>query len=202
MHTLILHTPKGGSGKSTLSRELAVALGEGAVLADMDPQQTTAGWYRRRARPHPLVIPAGALHDRMDLEDAGARVLVVDTAPGAPSRNLEQAFRTASAVLVPVRPTPDDLLGAAPIAATLQGCRAWAFVITQAPVRSRLTESAVRSLAALGRVAPVHVHFRADYPAAAIDGTTAYETPGSKAGQEIAQLRDYALTLMRMNDGH
>ena len=47
---LILHTPKGGSGKSTAARELAVAASGTmqVALADVDPQGTTSGWYQRQ----------------------------------------------------------------------------------------------------------------------------------------------------------
>ncbi|HEX2942890.1 MAG TPA: hypothetical protein VHO91_17700 [Rhodopila sp.] len=101
----------------------------------------------------------------------------------------------ASAVLVPVRPTPDDLLAAAPIAKSLSQHPAWAFVLSQVPPRSRLLNSAVRQLAGLGRVAPVHITFRADFPAAAIEGEAASEYVG-KAAEESAALYAYVTTLL------
>jgi len=204
MKTIVLHTPKGGSGKSTLARELAVAfsqMGETVALADLDPQGTTRGWYSRRQANTPAVIGAEAI-DRA--EDAGVTVLIVDTPPGhiqspKPSETplLAHVIGNADAVLVPVRPSPDDLLGAAPLAKTLGKLKpkTWAFVLTQVPPRSRFTFPAVRQLAALGVVAPEHVGFRVDYPAAAIDGQTAIEFTG-KAAKEIRQLAKYVNTLM------
>ena len=64
MQVILLHTPKGGSGKSTLSRELAVALsmeGRQVGLMDLDPQGTTTGWYSRREAPSPVLLEAGGL---------------------------------------------------------------------------------------------------------------------------------------------
>jgi hypothetical protein len=74
-------------------------------------------------------------------------------------------------------------------------------VLTQAPSRSRLADGAVRQLAALGRLAPVTIGFRADYPAAAIGGQAAVEFPGTKAAEEVTQLRGYVETLLGGDHG-
>ena len=200
MRTILLHTPKGGSGKSTLARELAVAAtmaGERAALVDLDPQGTTTGWYGRRVADMPLLLaaPAMAGGDLTAAKAAKLDTLVIDTPPGAPAF-MPKLFAQASVVLVPVRPSPDDLLAAAPIAANLAGHLAWAFVLTQATPRSRLANGAVRQLAAIGRLAPVTIGFRADFPTAGIDGMAAVEFAGTKAADEIAQLRNYVDTLM------
>src|SRR5690349_2322092 len=137
MQTLILHTPKGGSGKSTLAREIAVAASAAGVqtaLADLDPQQTTSGWYRRREASTPALVTMGT-DGRMDhIAAAGADLLVIDTPPQYPPW-LPALLPRASLVLVPVRPTPDDLLGAAPIAKSLASHPSWAFVLCQVPPR-------------------------------------------------------------------
>lgn len=197
MRTLVLHTPKGGSGKSTLAREIAVAAaraGRQTALADLDPQGTTTGWYKRRKASTPVLVAFTPDATGAELQGAGVELLVVDTPPGQPLY-LEGLLGRADAVLVPVRPTPDDLLAAAPIARSLARHPSWAFVLTQVPPRTRLLASAVRQLAALGRVAPVHVTFRADYPAAAIEGQAALEYTGKAAG-ETASLYAYAAELL------
>lgn len=197
MRTLVLHTPKGGSGKSTLAREIAVAAAHAGLqtaLADLDPQGTTTGWYKRRKATTPVLVAFTPESTGQDLRAAGVELLVIDTPPGQPPY-LEVLLRRADAVLVPVRPTPDDLLAAAPIARSLAKHPSWAFVLTQVPPRTRLLASAVRQLAALGRVAPVHITFRADYPAAAIEGQAALEYTGKAAG-ETASLYAYATELL------
>jgi hypothetical protein len=55
--------------------------------------------------------------------------------------------------------------------------------------------SAVRQLAAIGRVAPTQITFRADYPAAAIDGSAAAELTGN-AAEEPAELFRYIQTML------
>lgn len=204
MRVILLHTPKGGSGKSTLARELAVAMmlsGRKTALVDLDPQGTTTGWYGRRDAPEPVLIEGkGGVPDLAGAEAAGITVLVVDTPPATPAF-LPALIPKASVVLVPVRPSPDDLLAAAPIATNLARHAAWAFVLAQAPTRSRLTMGAVRQLAALGRLAPVTIGFRADFPAAAIEGRAAIEYSGTKAAEEVTQLRAYVDSLIGRERG-
>ena len=197
---IVLHTPKGGSGKSTMARELAVSsalAGVRTALTDLDPQATTSGWYRRRESRQPALVDLGAAPYTAQLKqlaEAGVVRLMVDTPPAAPSF-LPALLTKADLVLVPVRPTPDDLLAAAPIARGLAKHPLWAFVLSQVPPRTRLLASAVRQLASIGRVAPVQLSFRADFPAAAIDGTAAAELTG-KAAEEAAELHAYVKTLL------
>jgi chromosome partitioning protein len=200
MKTLVLHTPKGGSGKSTLAREIATMAarsGVSAALADLDPQETTAGWYQRRQNAEPALVDLGAppfTAKIASLAGVGLGLLVIDTPPAQPAF-LPALLAAADLVLVPVRPTPDDLLAAAPIARSLSRHPRWVFVLSQVPPRTRLLASAVRQLAAIGRVAPVQITFRADYPAAAIDGSAAAELAG-KAAEESAELYRYVHTLI------
>ena len=68
MYRLVLASPKGGSGKTTMARNLATAAvhhGLNVVTADLDPQATLTAWSRRRPKnllaiPHFRVIPAAA----------------------------------------------------------------------------------------------------------------------------------------------
>ncbi len=200
MQTVILHTPKGGSGKSTLARELAVAAASTlqVALADLDPQGTTSGWYQRRGAVSPVLVNMDPAKPTWHLVEAGVELLVIDTPPGQPPY-IGKLLASADLVLVPVRPTPDDLLAAAPIASSLARHPAWAFVLSQVPPRTRLLAGALRQLAALGRVAPVHFTFRADYPAAAISGQAASEFTG-KASEEALGLWAYVQTILRGSD--
>jgi chromosome partitioning protein len=200
MRILVLHTPKGGSGKSTMARELAVAASATlkTALADLDPQGTTTGWYQRREAKAPALVNLDPSKSWAHLVDAGVELLVVDTPPGQPAY-IAKLLASADAVLVPVRPTPDDLLAAAPIATNLGRHPAWAFVLSQVPPRTRMLAGALRQLAALGRVAPVQFTFRADYPAAAISGQAATEFTG-KAADEAAALWLYVQTILRGSD--
>lgn len=198
MHLIVLHSPKGGSGKSTLARELAVAetlSGDSRVaMVDLDQQGTTTGWYRRREASAPTLISLEPARFDLSIIEKAFDFLFVDTPPGS-NAWLPSLLRQASVVLVPVRPTPDDLLAAAPIAAALTD-KTWAFVLSQVPARARLAGQALRRLASLGRVAPAQLGFRQDYPAAATSGCAACEWATSKAATEVAELRTYLHTSM------
>ena len=124
---------------------------------------------------------------------------MVDTPPVQPFYICD-LLALANLVLVPVRPTPDELLAAAPIARSLARHRGWAFVLSQVPPRTRMLGSAVRQLAAIGKVAPAQFTFRADYPAAAIDGTAASELT-SKAAEELAAPYNWITSRMEDTDG-
>ena len=58
MHTIVLATQKGGTGKSSLAIGLAVAAmqhGQVVRMIETDRQGTMANWRRRRADAEPLV---------------------------------------------------------------------------------------------------------------------------------------------------
>jgi chromosome partitioning protein len=58
MHTIVLATQKGGSGKTTLAIGLALAAteaGHTVRLVETDSQGTLSNWQRRRAGSEPLV---------------------------------------------------------------------------------------------------------------------------------------------------
>ena len=63
------------------------------------------------------------------LAEAGVGLLVVDTPPGQPAF-IWDLFGRADVVLVPVRPPPDDVLAAAPIAASLAAHPRWAVALS------------------------------------------------------------------------
>src|SRR5580658_1518984 len=118
MRTILVFSGKGGAGKTTVARELAVAgciAGRAVALADMDPQAGLTGWFGRRAAATPVLVtlPHGQGLDR--LATAGVEELVVDMPPGVPGY-AASLIATSDVVLVPVRPSPDDLVAAVPIA--------------------------------------------------------------------------------------
>lgn len=193
MHTILIFSGKGGASKTTLTRELAVAgelAGKHVAVADLDPQAGLTGWFGRRAAGTPILVKLPARHDLSRLAASGIDELIIDLPPGVPSY-VGSLISKVDVVLVPVRPSPDDLAAAAGVVELLTGQPQWAFVLTQTLPRSRLTVGALQQLAALGRVAPVSLGSRQDYPLAAIDGLAAVEFPSTKSAIEVTQLRSY-----------
>ena len=203
MDTILILSGKGGAGKTTIARELGVAgalAGKRVALVDLDPQVGLTGWYGRRALETPLLVAMPRNHDLAELAAGGIEELIIDLPPGLPA-SVPALIAKAGAVLVPVRASPDDLLAVPAVVEALAGHPRWAFVLTQTPPRSRLVDGTLRHLAALGRVAPVSLGFRQDYPAAAIEGKAAVEFAGTKSGEEVKQLRTYVINLLRGRHG-
>ena len=77
----------------------------------------------------------------------------------------------------------------------------WAFVLMQTPPVRWLVDGSLRHLAGLGRVAPVNLGARQDFPAAAIEGRAAVEFLGTRSAEEVKQLRIYVDSLLRNHHG-
>jgi chromosome partitioning protein len=192
---VVAASQKGGSGKTTLVRSLAVAAQARlapVVMLDTDPQGSLTTWYNRRTAETPQLAqlsgrPIGDVLGQ--LREAGARLVVIDTPPSV-HPFVRELVDVADLVLVPVRPSPDDLGAIGPTLELIEAAdRPFAFVITQAKPRTRLAAEALRVLAEHGRVAPAIVHDRADYPVAAVSGLVASESaPDGKAAQEVTEL--------------
>ena len=88
MQVVTLASRKGGSGKTTLAGHLAVEAercGDGPVaLVDLDPQGSLADWWNLRAADTPRFVQTSVMrlgHDLAALQEAGIKLLVIDTPP-------------------------------------------------------------------------------------------------------------------------
>lgn len=203
MHVVVVASQKGGAGKTTLCRSLAVAAQDthGPVaLFDADPQGSLTSWWNRREADTPALV-------RLDVADiaagldrlskAGIKLLLVDTPP-AVHPALGALLAHASLVLLPVRPSPDDLdaIGATLEAVEVAGAP-FVFVLTQAKPRTRLQVSAVTALAQHGKLAPTIIHDRTDFPTAAISGQTVTELGDTPSAREVQEVLAYVMAQLR-----
>ena len=70
MRTVAILSQKGGTGKTTISLHLAVAAqrdGQTAVVIDLDPQASSAGWKDSRADEEPIIVSTPA--SRLPLDE-------------------------------------------------------------------------------------------------------------------------------------
>ena len=196
MHTIVVASQKGGSGKTTLARNLAVASGADVALIDTDPQGSLTSWWNRRQADTPALVRIdGSLPETLDaLRDAGVKLVMIDTPPSVHAF-VADVIGLADLVLVPVRPTPDDLDAVGPTLDMIEGAgRNFVFVVSQAKPRTRLALETVPALAQHGKVSPVVIHDRVEFPTAAFDGRGVVETAnghGSPAATEIRGLLTY-----------
>ena len=114
MKVVAVIAQKGGTGKTTLAVNLAVAAeldGQSAAIIDLDPQATASGWGDRRRAETPVVLsvqPARLERVLTGAREGGAKVVLIDTPPHA-ERAALAAAKSASLVLVPCRPAIFDL---------------------------------------------------------------------------------------------
>ena len=115
---IALLNEKGGSGKSTLSINIATALhrrGEKVVLIDADPQGTARDW--REASPENADLPSVVALDRPELllssiKAIAANWVIIDT-PAKAERMSANVIRIANIALIPVQPSAADVWASA-----------------------------------------------------------------------------------------
>lgn len=106
MRIWVIGSLKGGSGKSVLTRLLAVHLAAKHTVAvvDADPQHSLAAWARRRTVP-PAIRVYTTLTDALETRP---EYVLVDTPPAMLSV-VREMLRNASFVVIPTRGSFDDL---------------------------------------------------------------------------------------------
>jgi chromosome partitioning protein len=111
MRTILIANPKGGSGKSTLSVNIAGHLArQGAQVAilDLDKQQSSALWLSVRGENLPLIRTLSNKKSN-GKSDEKYDYLVIDSAAGLHGKNLAHAVRLANKIIVPIAPSLFDL---------------------------------------------------------------------------------------------
>lgn len=202
MKTIVIAAQKGGAGKTTLARNLAVAAshdGRTVICLDLDPQGSLRAWWESREADAPAMLdrdPAPeALRATLNAAKAQFDLCIIDTPPAAPEW-LTEALGAADLVLIPVRPSPDDLRAVGATIAAVNGAGVpFVFALSQTP-RARITEEAARVLAQHGRVVPVNIAQRVSYAETGATGQGVTETTDDKAGAEIAAVWEYVKSVL------
>jgi chromosome partitioning protein len=153
VHTIVLATQKGGSGKTTLAIGLALAAlqaGHNVRMIETDGQGTLSKWQVRRGIAEPVVEfvrSAGLIERRLDSFDrAGVSLTIIDTASGMAEATVA-AIRACDLCLIPARPTVVDIEATAATVSIARACdKPFAFVLNQTPVRGQRIDSAASAL--------------------------------------------------------
>jgi chromosome partitioning protein len=200
MRTIAVIARKGGSGKTTVALNLAIAAhlrGLSAWVADTDPQRSSLDLLRLRRKAGPRVAAADG-RELYALQAASARtgvdVLVIDT-PAAEEQQLSNAIVLADLSLFVVRPTLVDFFYLARTLKLVRHLNKHALVVlNQAPHRRGGVEPpAVRkaheALALLQLpVSPAILRTRAAYQSALEQGCSAEESGDPAAAGEVGEL--------------
>ncbi len=188
---------KGGAGATTTCRELAAAaLADGldVALIDLDGQGTLTKWWNRRTKdaalgvrqPELLQVAAEQIPATTKALRARYDLIVIDSPPSV-ADTIRAVAAVTDLVLVPARPTTDDLDAVGPIVRLLHDVADIAFIQTQVPnVRSR---DGADAHVLLAQRAPVvgRTTFRAEYSRPPSVGSTGFEM-GKVAAQEVGAL--------------
>jgi chromosome partitioning protein len=105
---ILVANPKGGSGKTTLSTNIAGYLasrGQRVALLDLDRQKSATQWLATRPRHLPAIELMHAEGDR----DAPVDTLVIDSPAGLHGKNLDHALKLVHRVIVPIAPSAFDI---------------------------------------------------------------------------------------------
>jgi chromosome partitioning protein len=118
MNTTLVINSKGGSGKTTLTTNLAsyfASCNIPTALMDYDPQGSSLNWLRLRAQLAPKIHAANAAPQKSGLRSIGMHVpegvrqLVIDGPAGASGLLLQEMIARAHCILVPVQPSSIDI---------------------------------------------------------------------------------------------
>ena len=196
MKVIVVCSQKGGTGKTTLTLNLAALqsaqAGSKVMILDLDPQSSCQYWHNLRPSEEPAVRavePDHLLLTLSELEDEGYTHVWLDFPPVL-KKWVRKSLRYADLVLIPTRASVLDIASSA---ATL----AWAkemgtqvrWVINGAQPRSRMAEKIRQSLVQHSPVCSTLIHERVDFALSIPLGQAVHEfSPRSKATREVRNL--------------
>ncbi len=119
MHRIIILNPKGGSGKSTITTNLAsyfAARDLRPTVMDMDPQGSSIRWVNKRDQRLATVYGIAGFEKKAGVTrsfalriPADSQYVIVDTPAALDAQRLPEITRDANTILVPVLPSDIDI---------------------------------------------------------------------------------------------
>jgi chromosome partitioning protein len=197
---LVLSSAKGGSGKTTAARNLAVQAAEvglNVLLIDLDRQQTLTQWFQRRPPEAKalqlLTLPLRNLEqDLIEIErsvtEEGIDLVIVDTPPGVEEQAvpIRILLRKATLVLVPSGQGTPDLSAVIDWMRFLQKEEILAaFVLNRVKRSARSYHSAKLALNRSGVLCPIEVRDLEDIQMTYDHGLGVAEVRGAAGAEDF-----------------
>jgi chromosome partitioning protein len=210
LYTIAIVGQKGGTGKTTLAENLAVAATRArctVAVIDLDPQTTATNWSDRREAETPTVVSCQVARLRFVLSEArknGCELVFLD-GPGKNAEATLEAAKAADLVLIPIQPIINDIetLPAFRDLLHVAGDKPALVIVNNAPIQgSRHIHAQEAAQQAGFMVCPVVLFHRAAVYDSPLPGLAVQEyEPDGKAAQEIAQLYKFTIALLHSHTG-
>ena len=108
MQAILIANPKGGSGKTTLSTNIAgylASTGKHVAMLDLDRQKSANLWLSQRDSSLPIIWPMHSERKKSEQAD----VLVIDSPAGLHGKNLDHAIKLVEKIIIPIAPSLFDI---------------------------------------------------------------------------------------------
>ena len=193
MQSILIANSKGGSGKTTLSTNIAGYLasrGQRVVMLDLDRQKSATQWLANR----PSELPVIDLIQTAEEKPEKADWLVIDSPAGMHGKNLESALKMVDKIIVPIVPSLFDIQASREFLEILSQEKAVRKGKIFIGVVGMRMEPHTRAAATLeqfiaGLDLPVLAYLRETqvYVRAAFEGKTLFDLPPSLSERELEQ---------------
>lgn len=193
MKAILIANPKGGSGKTTLSTNIAgyiASRGQRVAILDLDRQKSATQWLSNR----PLNFSSIELMQSEEKMDSPVDWLVIDSPAGLHGKNLEHALKLVHLVIVPIAPSAFDIQASRDFLEVLHHEKAVRKGKIFVGVVGMRMDSRTRAALTLeqflkGLDLPILAYLREAqiYVNAAFEGKTLFDLPPSLAERELEQ---------------
>ena len=197
MKVYLVANPKGGSGKSTLSTNLAGLLAHQdpnskVMLGDVDRQQSAAYWLKCRPATAPAISSWEIESGKPARPPRGTTHAVLDTPAGLHDEKLKTLLKLADRILVPVQPSMFDLMASQAFfaeLAELKAARGLAIAVVGIRVdeRTRSAEQFHRFIESTGLPLLTSLRNTQNYVQLAAHGLTVFDVAPSRVEKDLPQ---------------